>query len=61
MERLAKNNGAQAYLVKSQVSGDDLDRSIQKLKLWLLPNRGLEILRGSQNFQHTGIIRDYVH
>ena len=30
MERLAKNNGAQAYLVKSQISGDDLDMAIRK-------------------------------
>jgi len=29
--RLAKNNGAQAYLVKSHVSGDELDKVIQRV------------------------------
>lgn len=28
MARLARNNGAQSYLVKSQVAGDDLDKAI---------------------------------
>lgn len=30
MERLALNNGAKAYLVKSHSSGDDLDRALRK-------------------------------
>ena len=30
MDGLALTNGAQAYLVKSRCSGDDLDRAIQK-------------------------------
>ena len=30
MAELAMKNGAQAYLIKSQISGDDLDRAIRK-------------------------------
>lgn len=30
MAKIALNNGAQAYLIKSQVSGDDLNTAIQK-------------------------------
>ena len=30
LPELAKKNGAQAYLIKSQISGDDLDRTIRK-------------------------------
>jgi DNA-binding NarL/FixJ family response regulator len=30
MVSLARTNGAQAYLVKSQISGDDLDQAVRK-------------------------------
>jgi DNA-binding NarL/FixJ family response regulator len=39
MERLAMNNGAQAYLVKSHSSGDDLDRAIRKAIAVVGPNK----------------------
>ena len=38
MEKIAMNNGAQAYLVKSHVSGDDLDRAIRKAVAVIGPN-----------------------
>ena len=38
MMKLALNNGAQAYLVKSHVSGDDLDRAIRKSMAVTGPN-----------------------
>jgi DNA-binding NarL/FixJ family response regulator len=42
MERLALNNGARAYLVKSHVSGDDLDRAIRKANAVVGPNKSRE-------------------
>jgi DNA-binding NarL/FixJ family response regulator len=39
MKHLALNNGAQAYLVKSHHSGDDLDRTIHKALASVAPTR----------------------
>ncbi|HEU4686345.1 MAG TPA: response regulator [Nitrospira sp.] len=39
MGRLAKNNGAQAYLIKSLISGDDLDLAVRRAVATVGPAR----------------------
>jgi DNA-binding NarL/FixJ family response regulator len=39
LAELAIKNGAQAYLVKSRISGDDLDRAIHKALVTVPPTR----------------------
>jgi CheY-like chemotaxis protein len=40
MDRLARNGGAQAYFVKSDISGEDLDKAIRGAVAALHKNRG---------------------
>jgi DNA-binding NarL/FixJ family response regulator len=48
MKHLALNNGAQAYLVKSHSSGDELDSTIHKALAAVAPTRkGTSLLRPS--------------
>jgi CheY-like chemotaxis protein len=40
MDRLARHGGAQAYLVKSDISAEDLDKAIQRAVAAIHKNRG---------------------